>query len=169
MWIDPIQRRERRQRVMNTQKEVKIQIPEGYEIDKEKSTFEKIVFKKKESTINCWKDLKKISGYGITTESLILHWSKLDNNEDNRNVFLNEKYAKSALALAQISQLLPYYDSNVKWDGTTDKYCICRQKEDIVINTLISSFTILAFNTREEAERFLKYNEQLVKDYFMID
>ena len=31
-------------------KELKIQIPEGYEIDKENSTFEKIVFKKKENT-----------------------------------------------------------------------------------------------------------------------
>ena len=31
-------------------KELKITIPEGYEIDKEKSTFEKIVFKKKENT-----------------------------------------------------------------------------------------------------------------------
>ena len=31
-------------------KELKIQIPEGYEIDKEKSTFEKIVFKKKKNT-----------------------------------------------------------------------------------------------------------------------
>ena len=30
-------------------KELKIQIPEGYEIDKEKSTFEKIVFKKKKT------------------------------------------------------------------------------------------------------------------------
>lgn len=29
------------------EKEVKIQIPEGYEIDREKSTFERIVFKKK--------------------------------------------------------------------------------------------------------------------------
>ena len=30
------------------QKEIKINIPDGYEIDKEKSTFEKIVFKKVE-------------------------------------------------------------------------------------------------------------------------
>ena len=88
--------------------------------------------------------------------------------ESNKNTFLNEKYAKSALALAQISQLLPYYDTDVKWDGTTLKYCIYRQKGKIVINTLNSSFEILAFNSREEAERFLKYNEQLVKDYFML-
>ena len=28
-------------------KELKIEVPQGYEIDKEKSTFEKIVFKKR--------------------------------------------------------------------------------------------------------------------------
>ena len=35
-------------------KELKIQIPEGYEIDKEKSTFEKIVFKKKDTNPRSW-------------------------------------------------------------------------------------------------------------------
>ena len=35
-------------------KELKIQIPEGYEIDKEKSTFEKIVFKKKDTKPRSW-------------------------------------------------------------------------------------------------------------------
>lgn len=33
-------------------KELKIEIPDGYEIDKEKSSFEKIVFKKKVE-VNC--------------------------------------------------------------------------------------------------------------------
>ena len=149
------------------EKEIKIQVPEGYEIDKEKSSFENIIFKKK-GTINCWKDLKEISGYGITTECHIVHWSKLDNNGDNKNVFLNEKYAKSALALAQISQLLPYYDAKVNWDSFTNKYCIVREHKGIAINILQGTYSILAFNTKEEAERFLKYNEQLVKDYFML-
>ena len=36
-------------------KELKITIPEGYEIDKEKSTFEKIVFKKKDTKPRSWK------------------------------------------------------------------------------------------------------------------
>ena len=148
-------------------KEIKIQVPEGYEIDKEKSTFENIVFKKK-NTINCWKDLEKISGYGITTENDIVHWSELDNNEDNKNVFLNEKYAYSALALAQISQLLPYYDSNVDWSRATVKYCIVRIGNEIRIDTKQSSYRLLAFNSGKEAKRFLKYNEQLVKDYFML-
>ena len=37
-------------------KELKIQIPEGYEIDKEKSSFENIVFKKKNSKPRSWKE-----------------------------------------------------------------------------------------------------------------
>ena len=39
------------------EKVMKIEIPEGYEIDKEKSSFEKIVFKKKEKKVLTWKDL----------------------------------------------------------------------------------------------------------------
>ena len=150
------------------EKEIKIQVPEGYEIDKEKSSFERIVFKKKEEKVNSWKDLEKISGYAITTENNIQYWSGLNTVEDNKNVFLNEKYAKSALALAQISQLLPYYDSNVDWENIECKYCIDKKYNKIVINQWSSAYHILAFNSIEEAERFLKYNEQLVKDYFML-
>lgn len=148
-------------------KDIKITIPEGYEIDMEKSTFERILFKKK-NTINYWKDIKEISGYGITIECDIVHWSKLTTIEENKNVFLNEKYAKSALALAQISQLLPYYDSNVDWSSPAVKYCILRIGNEIYIDTYQSSYHLLAFKSGKEAKRFLKYNEQLVKDYFML-
>lgn len=150
------------------EKEIKIQVPEGYEIDKEKSSFERIVFKKKEEKVNSWKDLEKISGYAITTENNIGHYSELSVIEENKNVFLNEKYAKSALALAQISQLLPYYDSKVNWDRSTIKYCIARTGNQLYIDTWQSLYNPLAFNSREEARRFLKHNKQLVKDYFML-
>lgn len=149
-------------------KEIKITIPEGYEIDMEKSNFERIVFKKKKA-INCWEDLEKISGYNITTENDIVHYSRLDVIEENKNVFLNEKYAKSALALAQISQLLPYYDSKVNWRSSKEKYCIDKEHNNkIIISKWMSTYHVLAFNSKEEAERFLKHNEQLVKDYFML-
>ena len=148
-------------------KDIKITIPKGYEIDMEKSTFERIVFKKKK-TINSWEDIEELSGYTISLESDIEHWSGLTTIAENKNVFLNEKYTKSAIALAQISQLLPYYDSKVDWYKVTDKYCIVRTGSSILIETWQSSYHRLAFNSREEAKRFLKYNEQLVKDYFML-
>ena len=149
------------------EKEIKIQVPEGYEIDKEKSTFEKIVFKKKEKKINSREDLENIRGVYINYNSSIQE-CEVSSDDTNKNVFLNEKYAKSALALAQISQLLPYYDSNVDWKKVKYKYCIDKEYNKIVINPWTNVYHVLAFNSPEEAERFLKYNEQLVKDYFML-
>lgn len=149
-------------------KDIKITIPKGYEIDMEKSSFERIVFKKKKTIINSWEDIEELSGYTISLETDIKYWSGLTTIAENKNVFLNEKYTKSALALAQISQLLPYYNTNVDWDRNTIKYCIVRVCNRIYIDTKQSSYYLLAFNSKEEAERFLKYNEQLVKDYFMM-
>ena len=149
------------------EKEIKIQVPEGYEIDKEKSSFERIVFKKKKDT-NSWEDLKKVEGYYIDNSSYIVDGGLLAPHQEHKNVFLNKKYAKSALALAQISQLLPYYDSNVDWDRSITKYYILRIGNEIHIGMCICSYHPLTFKSREEAERFLKYNEQLVKDFFML-
>ena len=151
------------------EKEIKIQVPEGYEIDKKKSTFEKIVFKKKESTVNCWEDIKSIDGIYIDAYSGINECVGGLNASYHHNVFLNEKYAKSALALAQISQLFPYYDANVDWSTDGIKYSIISESNKIVIVASWRNKQVLSFNSRKEAERFLKYNEQLVKDYFMID
>lgn len=148
-------------------KELKIEIPEGYEIDKEKSSFEKIVFKKK-IEINCWEDLKHVPGMYISENSCLLPAPAGLVLPHNKNVFLNEKYAKSALALAQISQLLPYYDSNVDWTSHDNKCCICRINDEIEIKCWIGIHHVLAFNSMSEAKRFLEHNEQLVKDFYML-
>lgn len=147
-------------------KDIKITIPKGYEIDMEKSNFERIVFKKKK-VINSWEDLENIKGVFIDSASVIQDYEAIPDDED-RNIFLNKEYAKSAIALAQISQLLPYYDSNVDWNRSAVKHCIIRKGNEIIIDTWQSSYHLLAFKSSEEAERFLKYNEQLVKDYFML-
>lgn len=147
-------------------KEFKVEIPEGYEIDKEKSTFEKIVFKKKE-VVNCWEDIKRVEGCWIDAHSDFISTST-HAYYSNKNIFLNNKYAKSALALAQISQLLPYYDSKVDWNNGKMKYCVCRYNDNIIVDIWESYYHPIAFNTREEAERFLSHNEQLVKDYYML-
>ena len=106
-------------------KELVITIPEGYEIDKENSTSECIKFKKKQ-LINTWKDIKRIEGCFINNYSEI---HKLPINKDcfDRNVFISERYAKSALALAQISQLMPYYGGEItdeEWEKDNYKYTI---------------------------------------------
>lgn len=154
-------------------KELKINIPVGYEVDTEKSTFENIVFKKKQ-TVNCWEDIENISGIWIGNCSNFVNYAayfhyKMGDRNFDKNIFLNEKYAKSALALAQISQLLPYYDSKVNWNECSEKVCIVRACNNLIIEIHHNVYQLLAFNTYAEAARFLIYNEQLIKDYYMME
>lgn len=128
---------------------------------------EKIVFKKKVE-VNCWEDLKRVTGVYITDSNCIVPAAVGLLKPHNQNVFLNEKFAKSALALAKISQLLPYYDTNIDWIIANEKFCITRTSNKIEVRSWISMYHVLAFNTKSEAIRFLKYNEQLVKDYYML-
>lgn len=157
-------------------KEVKITIPEGYEIDKENSTSECIKFKKKvNDEINTWKDIKSVKGYYIDFGSSI---AKIESNmveNSNKNIFISEKYAKAALALAQISQLMPYYGGEItdeEWSNSfTTKYVISVYCTVICKTISVTNRNILAFHTPEQRDRFLSFpeNVQLVKDLFMID
>ena len=85
---------------------------EEYEISEQKDK-EIIVLKKKKSKYPKWEDLNRISGCYITDNCIIRPASNIKSNEENKNVFLTEKHAKSTLAMAQISQLMPYYGGEI--------------------------------------------------------
>lgn len=168
-------------------KEVKIEIPEGYEIDKENSTFEKIVFK---PIVKRWRDNKEhtIKGYYIDALSSIRPMTSAiihHNTFENRNVFATEKQAESALAMAQISQIMAnderfggVFD---KFDGTNDpcgvrafaiirtKYKLKNPEINIIQVSGTDPYCFLTFKEYKYAELFLKENKDLVKDYLMID
>lgn len=154
-------------------KEVKIQIPKGYEIDKENSTFEHIKFKKK-SEINTWRDLKTVEGYFINLDSDIIPDMGLV-VKSNKNTFISEKHAKAALAFAQISQLMPYYGGEItdeEWNNSfIKKYGITVYCNIICKIVVVTNRNILTFHTQEQVDRFLSFpeNVQLVKDLYMID
>ena len=60
--------------------------------------------------------------------------------------------------------------TNEEWDDNyIDKYTIDRIKNKINTSVYSSSYTFLAFHTKEQRDLFLKENEDLVKDYLMID
>ena len=159
-------------------KELRIEVPEGMVIDKEKSDLEKgkIAFKKKEQEIKTWKDL---IGFDIPIGSALMV-EKVENpfsysffTSDDRSVFIDEKHAKSALAMAMISQLIPYYGGMVtdeEWDDDSiNKYIIRRSREGIFKDLNTKLYFFLAFHTEGQRDMFLECNEQLVKDYLMID
>lgn len=130
-----------------------LEIPGGYEVDRIES--DKIYLKKQEVTT--YDTLPQTKGYNIY------------------QMYRSEKEAKSAIAMARISQLIPYYGgaiTNEEWyDENMPKYCIERRFDSIRKITIYGTYTFLAFRTKEQRDRFMSYTEnvQLVKDYLMID
>ena len=143
---------------------------DDYEIS-EQSGEEIIILRKKKPTPK-WEDLKRISGCYIADNCIIRPASNIMANGENKNVFLTEKHAKSALAMAQISQLMPYYGGEItdeEWENSSPKYIIDRYGNMINITFHTNAYYFLAFHTKEQRDAFLKNNEQLVKDYLMIE
>ena len=164
---------------MENQKEVKTSIPEGYEIDKEKSSFERIVFKKKVEKVKVWKDLigKIKPPYSCRIEDTCIiegSWSlhRLF-DEDSISEFVDVKHAKSALAMSKISQLIPYYGGTITYEEWGNKYLrkysIERSENKIDCGFHYMQYSFLSFHTKEQRDSFLENNEQLVKDYLMIE
>ena len=96
-------------------KELKIQIPEGYEIDKDHSTFECIKFKpiKKYITYEdvCNSILK--TGYYTDHRGRIIYVTEYPNAiKINKNNATNEKQLKKLLALNQLLNIAEYYNRN---------------------------------------------------------
>ena len=157
-------------------KELRIEAPQGYEVDKENSTFECVKFKKKQE-VKTWEDLckaeKRLEGFYVSDHSNIYDISRSEVREWNRGVFLTKKQAKSARAAAVISQLMPYYGgaiTNEEWkDYSMRKFAITRNGYGVQFVESACWFYFLAFRTAEQRDDFYKHNWQLIKDYLMID
>ena len=159
-------------------KELKTEVPQGYEIDKENSTFECIKFKPIRD-IRTTEDLietgGRITGYWINAYAELCKSYNLCYSENSNNVFFSEKEAKSALAMAQISQLMPYYGGSItdeEWESKdmSKIYTIERIGNKMFRRTShFNMYQYLAFRTKEQRDSFLNNNYRLVKDYLMLD
>ena len=153
------------------EKEIKIDVPEGYEIDKKNSTFECIKFKKKE--IKPWRRSHKVtSGYSLIGTKI----SDLSDDLGGKALYTTKKQAKSALAMAQISQIMANDKrfggviADEEWEDTNiKKWVIRRWKNDVFSDYVYVYYFFLAFHTVEQRDLFLKENEDLVKDYLIVD
>ena len=123
-----------------------------------------------------WRDneYKTISGYYTHTDSRITYSEDHSNTKENYNLFATKKQAKSALAMAQISQIMANDErfggvvTDDEWYGDNWKYVIIKINNDLEISGSYR-YEYLAFHTEEQAKLFLQENEDLVKDYYMMD
>jgi hypothetical protein len=93
--------------------------------------------------------------------------------EENKDVYLTDKYVKSALALAQISQLMPYYGgevTNEEWKNNERKFSIVVHNGELKPFTHVNNKVLISFHTEAQRARFMFFQEniQLVKDFYMI-
>lgn len=147
--------------------------PEGYEIDKENSTFECIKFK---PIAKRWRDSNPVVRGFYLGGDTIYDFPLFDWQDGNLNVFATKKQAKSALAMAQISQIMANDErfgspiTDEEWDDSRiEKYVLYKCRGIITTAATYTTYRFLAFHTKYQRNLFLEENEDLIKDYLMID
>lgn len=145
-------------------KNFKIEVPQGYEIDKDHSTFENIVFKKVDELPSSWRDLKDIRGYFVEGASAISSYEGYSQHK-NRNIFATKEQAEASLALAQLSQLREVYRNGWKpdWNDYRRKYGISLYKNEIYASRHCAYSHFLSFQDAETRDLFLKNFRDLIE------
>ena len=147
-------------------KELKIQIPEGQEIDwQESAKQDKIVFKKKDPKPRSWEEYccqQRTNGkYGycinnVTSEIQEINWSLCTCSW--KSVLPSEKLTEAFLAMMQLMSLRQAWIGDWKpdWnDETRVKWnIICLQNQVCLCDTPIKS-RVLSFPTKEMAGDFM--------------
>ena len=123
-----------------------------------------------------WSELRYVEGYYISESSDIKPFGVCaEINNYHRDVFATIKQAKSALAMAQLSQLMKDLGSECEVDWNDDdnhkyKYAIIRHGDILTYPTSTNShYAFLAFNTVGVCCAFAKKHDRLIRDYFMLD
>jgi hypothetical protein len=145
-------------------KELIITPPEGFEIDQQNSTFEKIVFKKS-TNVKSWYDLRPKTAWYISAGSQI---TKLDGyilGRFNHNLLPTEEIAEAMLALCQLTMLR--HEARNGWvpdytNRNENKYCfhICENKWALANNYHVHEF--FSFQTEEIRNEFFKNHIDLL-------
>lgn len=146
--------------------EMKIQAPEGYEIDKENSTFENIVFKKEERKLpKKWEDLYEVGGWFVDLHSKVVTSGSMRTADSVKNRFPTKEEAEACLALAQLCQLRDIYNEGWKpdWTDNNEKFCIFFNNEKVYSGLSYYTRHILSFKTFEIREEFLKNFKDLIE------
>ena len=155
---------------MNTKK-LKINIPEGYEIDRENSTFEEIVFKKIEDPFSelpkTWeeycKQTKDRQSYHCNPILTHICETRFDGFY---NEFFTKERVKQYVALGRLLQLRDYWvgDWKINSSSLANTYLIYNNGvREIVVAKIYGENFPLIFPTKEMAEKFKECFEDLIK------
>ena len=142
------------------EKELKIIPPIGYEIDRQKSTFEKIIFKKIPENPKTWEDYCSLMK-GKTMYYTNCNTITVSGFSDAHDKFVNKKRAEQFIALGKLLQLRDYWVKRSEFKDAIGVFTL----SDGVIAT--HEFDIddyaLTFPTQEMADKFITCFRDLIK------
>ena len=148
-------------------KELKIEVPQGYEIDRENSTFENIVFKKVENELpKSWEDLYEVGGWFVDFHSKVVTSGSMRTADSVKNRFPTKEEAEACIALAQLCQLRDRYNDGWKpnWeDGDEQKYVIKIGRGETTKCILTVTSSVLSFKSAYLRDKFLENFRDLIE------
>lgn len=154
------------------EKEVKIQVPEGYEIDKENSTFECIKFKPKKLT---YEDVANAlflgkTGYYISNDGKVRHasWSIHNGACVEANNALSKLQCEKLLALNKLINVAKYlngdWEPDFKQCNEAKFYFTVEVNNLIIVPYGITNFGTPCFKSRKLAEQAIEIlGEETIK------
>ena len=142
------------------EKELKIIPPIGYEIDRQKSTFEKIIFKKIPENPKTWEDycslMKGKTVYYTNCNNIIV-----SGFSDAHDKFVTKKRAEQFIALGMLLQLRDYWVKRSKFE---DAIGVFTWNEGVIVtNKCDINEYALTFPTQEMADKFITCFRDLIK------
>ena len=149
------------------ERKLKINIPEGYEIDKEKSTFEEIVFKKVEDSLTELPKTQEEYKSCSRDDTSYFFCNPLKSIKASLfsgvyNEFSTEERVKQYVALGKLLQLRDYWVGDCKINSD-NIYVIYK---NVIMAVVHNNDFPLAFPTREMAKEFKNCFEDLIKEAY---
>ena len=148
------------------EKKLKINIPEGYKIDKEKSTFEEIVFKKIEDPFaklpKTWEEYCKLTKGSYSNYASTANIVNKDRYTGTYNEFTTKERAEQFIALGILLQLRDYWVGD--WKINSDNIYVIYK--NVIMAAMPNSDFPLTFPTREMAKEFKNCFKDLIKEAY---
>lgn len=148
---------------LNMEKEIKIQVPEGYEIDEKNSTFECIKFKPIKK-VETYDDVARELFYGKLGYYINIHGEiqsvDLSEQECEPNNCVTRKQTEKLLAINKLMNVASYLNKDWKpdWkDQAQNKFYIFIRNDEIRIDYVaVSNDGAVVFPDRETAKRAIE-------------
>ena len=142
------------------EKELKIEVPQGYEIDRQKSTFKKIIFKKIPENPKTWEEYCSLMK-GKTMYYTNCNTITVSGFSDAHDKFVNKKRAEQFIALGMLLQLRDYWVKRSKFKDAIGIFTLSNGL--IVTNNCDINDCALTFPTQEMADKFITCFMDLIK------